>query len=140
MLALTPARLRAFLRDVEKPAGEFGCWLWRGAINSKGYSIGFGGQLLHRVAYEWLVGPIASGLHIDHLCRVKKCVNPYHLQPVSRSENARRALEHGPFAVRRYCRRGHELTSTTARMWSNGRERLPYCLACIALRKVRHAA
>jgi len=45
----------------------------------------------HRFAYEELVGPIPEGLDLDHLCRNKTCVNPAHLEPVTRAENVRRA-------------------------------------------------
>ena len=46
----------------------------------------------HRFAYEMLVGPIPEGLDLDHLCRVRHCVNPNHLEPVTRSENLRRGI------------------------------------------------
>ncbi len=71
------------------------CWLWTGAIMHGGY-----GQIrlrpgtrtmnTHRFAYELLVGPIPDGLHLDHLCRVPRCCNPLHLEPVTQAENSRR--------------------------------------------------
>lgn len=73
------------------------CWLWVGPLNSNGYAvISEGGRRgrgirAHRYAYELLVGPIPEGLHLDHLCRVRHCVNPKHLEPVTKTENARRA-------------------------------------------------
>lgn len=71
-----------------------GCWLWTASIRANGY-----GQFVHqgsprqahRVSYECLVGPIPEGLHIDHLCFVRHCVNPAHLEPVTQAENNRRA-------------------------------------------------
>lgn len=85
------------------------CWIWTGARNSKGYGSmtnGQGGsQLAHRTSYELLVGPIPLGLTIDHLCLVKPCVNPHHLEPVSNAENARRKA-----ALITHCRHGHEFT------------------------------
>ena len=60
---------------------------------------------VHRLTYEWAVGPIPEGLTIDHLCRVRNCVNPEHLEAVTQSENTRRgettaaknaAKTHGP--------------------------------------------
>ncbi len=77
------------------------CWVWKYSLDGRGY-----GQLwnrkagqpvrAHRFYYELLVGPIPVGLDLDHLCRVKRCVNPDHLEPVTRAENIRRG-----FAFRR---------------------------------------
>lgn len=67
--------------------------------------------LAHRYAYELLVGPIPEGLHIDHLCRVRLCVNPAHLEAVTCHENNRRSTS--PTAVnakKTHCPRGHEYT------------------------------
>lgn len=72
------------------------CWLWTAAIvQSTGYGrIGTGGRhhmnSAHRVAYEMMVGPIPKGLQIDHLCRVRHCVNPAHMEVVTSAENTRR--------------------------------------------------
>lgn len=82
------------------------CWVYVGRDNGCGYaqvqvdrkrSHGTARgtailKLVHRVAYEHLVGPIPEGLVIDHLCRVRKCVNPDHLEAVTYAENNRRAL------------------------------------------------
>lgn len=48
----------------------------------------------HRVVYESLVGPIPAGLELDHTCRVRRCVNPDHLEPVTHAENQRRSRRH----------------------------------------------
>lgn len=65
------------------------CWLWIGAVQSSGYG-SFQGQLAHRFAHELLVGPIPDGHQVDHLCRVRLCVNPDHLEAVTAEENVRR--------------------------------------------------
>jgi hypothetical protein len=73
-----------------------GCWIWSGAVQSRGYaSVGIAGRshLGHRVAYELLVGPIPDALTLDHLCRVKTRLNPAHLEPVDVATNVRRARE-----------------------------------------------
>lgn len=81
-------------RIVESDAG---CWIFTGATQSRGYgSVGIGNGrtgLAHRVAYEALVGPIPAGMTLDHLCCVKRCVNPAHLEPVAPAENLRRHHE-----------------------------------------------
>lgn len=73
---------------------ESGCWLWRRAVSSQGYGrlvVDGKGVGAHRFFYELCVGPIPDGLHVDHLCRVRLCVNPAHLEPVTAAENNRRA-------------------------------------------------
>lgn len=73
------------------------CWLWTGSTTKAGYGMfgagrrGMGNLYAHRYSYEWAKGPIPAGLHIDHLCRVRNCVNPAHLEAVTQGENNRRA-------------------------------------------------
>lgn len=77
---------------VDKRA-EDECWLWTGSRDGKGYGqINEGGnggrpRRAHRVIYEAVMGAIPPGLHIDHLCRNRVCVNPAHLEPVTGREN-----------------------------------------------------
>jgi hypothetical protein len=68
---------------------ETGCWEWTATRNKKGYGVIWDGKTrgAHRVAYELFVGPIPEGLQLDHLCRVRHCVNPAHLEPVTCREN-----------------------------------------------------
>jgi len=75
------------------------CWLWQGHITEKGYARtciprAFGAeprrQRVHRFAFKMLKGEVPEELHLDHLCRVKHCCNPDHLEPVSAAENNRR--------------------------------------------------
>lgn len=81
-----------------------GCWLWTASVNWKNYGmLGHNGKVkkAHRVSYELYVGTIPEGMHIDHLCRQRSCVNPYHLELVTPGENVRRGTrtkivcEHG---------------------------------------------
>ena len=90
-------RVRA--RTVEGPTviPELGpCWLWTGSVNAHGY-----GQVsdsdkgrpegTHRVAFEDANGPIGAGLELDHLCEVKTCVRPSHLEAITKAEHSRRS-------------------------------------------------
>lgn len=77
---------------------DAGCWRWTGRLSSAGYGETSGERhgvkvLAHRVSYETFVGPIPDGLHIDHLCRNRACINPEHLEPVTLQENLRRGRE-----------------------------------------------
>lgn len=74
---------------------ENGCRVWAGAPGLNGYgrmSVGNASDYVHRLAYVTWVGPIPEGLTIDHLCRVRLCLEPSHLEPVTRAENTRREL------------------------------------------------
>lgn len=72
------------------------CWLWLGAVTSGGYGIfslgarSDGSGLSHRIAYEWLVGSIPDDKQLDHLCRVRNCVRPDHLEVVTSRVNTLR--------------------------------------------------
>ena len=117
------------------PEPNCGCWLWTASLDGKGYGqfqIGTrAAQKLvraHRFAYEQAKGPIPKGLDLDHKCRVRSCVNPDHLEPVTRSENLRRGVGPTLTKVRRaaqtHCKRGHPLDG-----W-NGSSR--FCKICRA--------
>ena len=75
---------------------ENGCWLWQGAKNGKGYAthrVSKGKvSVVHKFYYELVKGPVPKGLVLDHLCRIKHCVNPDHLEPVTNQENVLRGL------------------------------------------------
>jgi hypothetical protein len=93
------------------PEPNSGCWLWTGAVMRNGYGAfhvpAMGTGLAHRVAYILFNGEIPSDLQIDHRCRVRHCVNPDHLEPVTAAENLRRGREaRGPSTV---CQRGHSM-------------------------------
>jgi hypothetical protein len=61
------------------PEPNSGCWLWIGALGATGYGrFSWDGRdgLAHRASYERFVDFVPDGLDIDHLCRVRSCVNP----------------------------------------------------------------
>jgi hypothetical protein len=76
-----------FLSHVEKTES---CWLWTASKHYKGYGLlNRQGKVLkaHRFSYELYKGKIPAGLQVDHLCRVRNCVNPEHLELVDNREN-----------------------------------------------------
>jgi len=87
------------------------CWLWTGAGTGNGYGKFWVFPRMvpaHRYAYEFCVGPIPEGLEIDHLCRVRNCVNPDHLEPVTHRENILRGETiMAKNAAQTHCKNGH---------------------------------
>lgn len=70
------------------------CWLWTAHVNADGYGVfRFDGQMggAHRFAWRLLVGEVPDGMELDHLCRVRHCVNPAHMEVVTHAENVRRS-------------------------------------------------
>lgn len=119
---------------------DSGCWLWQGAIGKKsGYGrIRVGSRIddsvktlqTHRLSYELHVGPIPEGLDLDHLCRVRHCLNPEHLEPVSRRVNAYR----GDNPPKVTCFREHPVERQV--FYSGVRK----CLDCQAIRSEAYKA
>ena len=127
-----------------------GCWAWNGRVAYDGYGKLPSGRRgvsfpAHRVAYEYAKGPIAAGLQIDHLCRVKCCINPDHLEAVTPSINVLRGLV--PITAskhmkevrarlnaipRTHCPRGHALTAENVRIEYQHRDGNPIkkCREC----------
>lgn len=106
------------------------CWLWLGTTRN-GYGQIHVGQYhlsAHRLAYELLIGPIPDGLTLDHLCRVTRCVNPSHLEPVTDRVNILRGNAPPSRNARKsHCLRGHLFDEANTRIRPNGAR---ICRAC----------
>ncbi|MFI6681910.1 HNH endonuclease signature motif containing protein [Kribbella sp. NPDC050470] len=114
---------------------ESGCWLWLDAVDTSGYGIlRFRGAYwkAHRLSYSVHVGPIPDGLVIDHLCRVRRCVNPEHMVTVTSRENTRRGLSG---VLRTHCKRGHEVTPENSYVRKDGSI---FCRPCALESARRH--
>ena len=115
-----------FWSKVDKQ-GLDGCWLWNGAKNGKGYG-NFRSRSAHVVSYEFSKGAVPTGLQIDHLCRVRNCVNPAHLEAVTALVNVKRAqITH--------CKWGHELSGDNIVLYPRPDGVRRRCLQC----RVRHS-
>lgn len=115
------------------------CWLWTAGKTTAGYGqISIGGKLVyaHRYSYEFCIGPIPDGLTLDHLCRVRCCILPDHLEPTTHRENILRGEGLTAQQSRQTCCvHGHEFTeANTYRAPGAPRKR-----ACRACRKMRLA-
>ena len=114
---------------------ETGCWLWQGSLDEHGYGRVIRNKKryrLHRVSYELMVADIPDGLVIDHLCRTRNCINPYHMEPVPQSVNAARGNT-ARSLDRTHCKRGHELTEANTNNL-NGWRRCKTCQAAASAR------
>ncbi len=103
------------------------CWLWFGTIDAYGYgviNIDRKVKQCHRVSFELAKGEIPVGLTVDHLCRVRPCLNPDHLESVSRGENVLRGNGYsGTNARKTECKRGHPLSGLNLYILPDGRQR-----------------
>lgn len=86
---------------------ESGCWEWTAKRTADGYGKA-SGISAHRAVYQLLVEEVPPGMVLDHLCRNRACVNPSHLEVVTKAENNRRATAVRKLAT--HCKRGHEFT------------------------------
>lgn len=131
--------------EAEEPHPILGtkCWLW-----TAGTLHGYGQfscrrtiyrsrtQRAHRISYEMYVGPIPEGLQLDHLCRVRRCVNPEHLEPVTCAENVRRGRAGEAFALaqmaKTHCPQGHAYAGSNLYVPPSGGR---YCRICVRRRQ-----
>lgn len=109
-----------------------GCWEWKAGKTEKGYGRFWNnGRLVkaHRFSYELLIGPIPTGLTLDHLCRNRACVNPHHLEPLLMRENILRGNGLCARNARKtHCPRGHPYDMFNTYRYPDGSRECKICL------------
>jgi HNH endonuclease len=133
----------AYLLSKVMPVTESGCWIWMGEITkSHGYGV-VNGQLpngrridyVHRIFYERFKGAIPKGFTIDHLCRVRCCANPDHLEPVTIGENVLRGNSTSANHSRKtHCIHGHSLSGDNL-YFVRTRPNTRICQTCMTKRR-----
>jgi HNH endonuclease len=117
------------------------CWRWLGAITGHGYgSMRLQGKSVgaHQVGYKLLRGDVPNGLELDHLCRNRACVNPYHLEAVTPKVNKLRGVGFAAMQARKtYCKHGHPFSGDNLMLRNNrGRD----CRICHRIQGRKAAA
>lgn len=115
------------------------CWLWTGHLNKKGkyghIRTGFGESkvIAHRFSWEFTNQiPVTAGLELDHLCRVRICVNPAHLEPVTHKTNILRGESPSAHHARKtHCNSGHEFNVENTYRNAIGRRQCKVCRRAI---------
>lgn len=122
------ADLERFAAKIEKNGD---CWQWKAGLVGGGYGqFHFSGRpnYAHRWLYQVVVGHIPDGMTLDHLCRNRKCVNPLHLEVVTRGENVMRGVGPSAMAAKAtHCPQGHPYSGENLSIKKDGSRR---CRAC----------
>ena len=118
--------------DKVSPEPNSGCWLWTANCNPDGYGMFWNPArkrmvLAHRVAFEAHKHAIPDGRVLDHLCRVRCCVNPEHLECVTQQINAQRGNTGKHLSDRTHCPKGHPYTSENTRYSKAGTRQCREC-------------
>jgi hypothetical protein len=110
-----------------------GCWEWHGYIHPGGYGH-FSDKhkfTAHRWSYEYFISKIPDNLQLDHLCRVRHCVNPNHLEAVTQKENILRGntglLTGILMKSKTHCPQNHEYSYDNTYIFPNGKRKCKEC-------------
>ena len=116
-----------------------GCWIWTAGCVGNGYASMVDQEtkkqiVAHRFSYGYFKGTIPDGLELDHTCRVRCCVNPDHLEPVTRKEN----LHRSPIWLgnRTECPHGHAYNAENT--YFRKLDSSPRCRVCDRKRHARY--
>ena len=141
MINLTEKDRSRFWKYVEKPIfNNLDCWKWKGYKNIKGY-----GQIwvkpklypAHRISFLMYKGSIPNGMVLDHICRIRNCVNPWHLRVVTVKENVLCGIgKPAILAAMKICSKGHPFNGKNLGIDKNRGQR--YCKECRRLRQIEY--
>ena len=123
--------LLRFWEKCERPDAQGACWIWRCQLNDDGYGVfKVDGTYVraYRYAYERLRGEVPEGMELDHQCRRRECVNPFHLEAVTHAENIRRGDAGAHNRIKTHCRHGHEFSAENTRIDKQGRRICKPCM------------
>lgn len=110
----TEAELSAAIENNIEMVTESGCWIWMARLDGDGYAVIDHDNTsfkVHRLLYVKHRGPIPEGLELDHLCRVRCCVHPWHTEAVTHQVNVDRGLAGINMTSKTHCPQGHEYTA-----------------------------
>lgn len=140
MRGVSVAPLAERLDALSMPEPNSGCWLWLGHLKGNGYGTlavkdgeEWRTQHAHIASYETFVGPVPDGHDLDHKCRLRCCINPGHLEPVTRSINLARSPLMNRQRHKTHCPAGHPYSGTNSRG-----QRI--CRPCLAAAQARSRA
>lgn len=125
---------RRLLRGIDPAPHPNGCWVWTGAKDARSYGVigrgkvGEGNEFAHRAMWRCLRGETPEGMELHHWCFNPPCVNPRHLEPLTRADNQKWRLHlHNQNTAKTHCKRGHPFDAeNTYQRPSGGRA----CKAC----------
>lgn len=136
----TDQELRRRILNSVEPCPSSWCWIWMQALDISGYGVAWDGQKnhkAHRLAYEVFRGSIPENMQLDHVCQLRSCANPWHMEPVTPAVNTMRS--NGPAAInarKTHCKRGHEFTKSNTHIDRKGKR---VCRSCYKIKRQNRA-
>lgn len=123
---MTDSDLERFWTKVRKSDG---CWIWTAGLRSGYGSFWLNGKnkFAHVISYRIAGRVVPAGLELDHLCRNRSCLNPDHLEPVTRAVNMARGQVNDKKRSMTHCEAGHEYSESNTRI-ENGMRRCRQCI------------